>query len=46
MAELAGEVLGEGRESSIAVNHAIIVHQKSALEKSNPLSGLVLMQIS
>jgi hypothetical protein len=44
--KLAGEVLRPGRDASIAVNHARIVHQKSAYKKRSFISALVSMQIS
>lgn len=45
LGHLVAEVLGVGRDAGIAVNHAHIVHQKSASEKANLVSGLALMQI-
>jgi hypothetical protein len=46
LVELAGEVLGVGRDAGIAENHARILHQKSASKKCNSISILILMQIS
>lgn len=46
MDSLTNEVLGSDRDAGIAVNHALIVHQKSASEKPNQISGLNFMYIS
>jgi hypothetical protein len=42
---LVDEVLGVGRDAGIEVDHALIVHQKSASKKGNHISDLILMQI-
>ena len=39
LGKLAGEVLGDGRDAGIAVNHARILHQNFASEKPNLISG-------
>jgi hypothetical protein len=41
LGKLAGEVLGIGRDASIAVNHARIVDQKYVSQKRNSISSLV-----
>jgi len=38
--------LGGGRDARIAVNHASIVHLKSASKKPNFIKGEPMMQIS
>jgi hypothetical protein len=46
LAHLSGFVLGGGRHAGIAVNHARIVHGKSASEKANLFKVVAAMQIS
>jgi len=46
LAHLSGFVLGGGRDAGMAVNHARIVHQKSASKKPNFIKGAATMQIS
>ena len=46
LAHLSGFVLGGGRDARIAVNHASIVHLKSASKKPNFIKGEPMMQIS
>jgi hypothetical protein len=46
LGHLVAEVLGVGRNASIAVNHARIVYQKSASGKGYQISGLVLLRLT
>jgi hypothetical protein len=46
LAHLSGFVLGGGRDAGIAVNHACIVHQKSASQKPNCIKGAPTMHKS
>jgi hypothetical protein len=46
LAHLYGFVLGGRRDTGIAVNHAGIVHRKSASKKPNFIKGAAMMQIS
>jgi hypothetical protein len=46
LGDLAALILSGRRDASIAVNHACIVHQKSASKKRNPINRCAMMQIS
>ena len=46
LGDVSGEIPGVGPNAGVAINHALIPHQKFVSEKCNRISALVLVQKS